>query len=91
MTSLPATVLGLSDRGILAEGMKADINVIDMGRVAERHPEIVDDFPCGASRLLQKAMGYKATVCNGEVILEDDEHTDGRGGVILGCGKRAAG
>jgi hypothetical protein len=35
-------------------------------------------------------MGYKATVCNGEVILEDDEHTGGRGGVILGCGKRAA-
>ena len=91
LTSLPATVLGLNDRGILAEGMKADLNVIDMDRVAERHPQLVSDFPCGASRLLQRAMGYKATVCNGEVILEDDEHTGNRGGVVLGCGKRATG
>lgn len=89
MTSLPAKVLGLDDRGVIKQGMKADVNVIDMDRVAERHPQISDDFPCGASRLLQKAMGYRATVCNGEVILENDEHTGDRGGIIVGGGKRA--
>ena len=89
MTSLPAKVLGLNDRGVISQGMKADLNVIDMERVAERHPQISDDFPCGASRLLQRAMGYRATVCNGEVILENDEHTGDRGGIIVGGGKRA--
>ena len=83
MTSAPARVLGLNDRGSLRVGMRADINVVDIDRVAERQPQLVADFPHGAKRLIQRAVGYKATVCNGEVILRDDEHTDARGGRLL--------
>ncbi len=83
MTSASARVLGFADRGTLAEGMKADVNVIDLARVAERQPKLVHDFPGGAPRLIQKAVGYKATVCNGTPILIDDEHTGERTGRVL--------
>ena len=83
MTSASARVLGFADRGTLAPGMKADVNVIDLGSVAERQPQLVHDFPGGAPRLIQKAKGYKATVCNGAPILLDDEHTDERAGRVL--------
>ena len=83
MTSASARVLGFTDRGTLAQGRKADVNVIDLGRVAERQPQLVHDFPGGAPRLIQKAVGYKATVCNGIPILLDDEHTGERAGRVL--------
>ena len=83
MTSASARVLGFADRGTLAAGMKADVNVIDLGRVAERQPQLVHDFPGGAPRLIQQAVGYKATVCNGTPILLDDEHTGERAGQVL--------
>ena len=83
MTSASARVLGFADRGKLAAGMKADVNVIDLGRVAERQPQLVHDFPGGAPRLIQQAVGYKATVCNGTPILLDDEHTGERSGEVL--------
>ena len=79
----PARVLGLDDRGTLAVGKKADINVVDIDRVAERMPERVTDFPHGAARLIQRAVGYKATICNGGVILRDDELTGERSGAVL--------
>ena len=83
LTSASARVLGFADRGTLAPGMKADANVIDLARVAERQPQLVHDFPGGAPRLIQKATGYKATVCNGTPILLDDEHTGERSGRVL--------
>ena len=83
MTSASARVLGFADRGTLAAGMKADVNVIDLSSVAERQPKLVHDFPGGAPRLIQKAVGYKATVCNGTPILIDDEHTGERSGEVL--------
>jgi N-acyl-D-aspartate/D-glutamate deacylase len=83
MTSAPARILGVEDRGQLAEGMRADLNVIDLDRVGERMPEYVHDFPGGAGRFVQRGMGYRATICNGEVILENDEHTGARGGRVL--------
>ena len=83
MTSAPARILGFEDRGCLAVGKKADVNVIDLGRVAELMPEFVHDFPGGAGRFIQKARGYRATVCNGEVILENDELVGTRSGRIL--------
>ena len=83
MTSAPARVIGLGDRGTLAVGMKADINVIDLDRVSERMPEFVHDFPGGAGRFVQRARGYRATLCNGEVLLENDEHVGARGGRVL--------
>ena len=83
MTSGAARVLDLTDRGTLAPGMKADINVIDPHRVEERQPTVVRDFPHGKSRLVQRAVGYHATVVNGQIILRDDEHTGDRPGRIL--------
>ena len=83
LTSAQAHVLGLNDRGALQVGKRADVNVIDVERVAERQPQLVHDFPGGAPRLIQKAKGYLATVCNGEVILRDDEHTGARAGRVL--------
>ena len=75
MTSGPARVLGLNDRGALKPGLKADINVFDPDKVAERQPVLVHDFPGGAPRYIQKSMGYKTTIVNGEVTLVDGEHT----------------
>jgi N-acyl-D-aspartate/D-glutamate deacylase len=83
LTSMPAGVLGLEDRGTLAVGKKADINVIAIDEVAERQPEIVHDLPFGAPRFIQRAKGYRATVCNGAVILENDELTGDRSGRVL--------
>ena len=83
LTSAQARVVGFADRGSLAEGMKADVNVIDMDCVAERQPQLVYDFPGEAPRLIQKAVGYQATICNGSVILENDEHTGERSGRVL--------
>ena len=83
ISSEPARVLGLSDRGTLAAGKRADLNVVDIDRLAERQPYIARDFPGGAPRFLQRAAGYRATVCNGQVILRDDEHTGARAGEVI--------
>lgn len=83
LTSAPARVLGLNDRGALKVGMKADVNVFDPDRVAERQPELVHDFPGGAPRYIQRSMGYKNTIVNGQVSVEDGEHTSNRAGEIL--------
>jgi N-acyl-D-amino-acid deacylase len=83
LTAKQARALDLKDRGILQAGLKADINVIDIDRVAERHPKRVYDFPQGAPRLLQRAVGYRNTVVNGQVILDNDELTGERSGRIL--------
>ncbi|MFI5320727.1 MAG: amidohydrolase family protein [Myxococcota bacterium] len=83
MSSAPARIMGLSDRGRLAPGLKADVNVIDLERVSERMPEYVRDFPNGAGRFVQRARGYRATLCNGALVLEHDQHTGARGGRVL--------
>ena len=83
LTSGPARVLGLEDRGALRVGMKADVNVLDPAKVAERQPELVHDFPGGAPRYIQKSLGYKATIVNGAVTLMDGEHTGERAGQVL--------
>ena len=74
---------GLNDRGTLKSGLKADINVFDPDKVAERQPVLVHDFPGGAPRYIQKSMGYKTTIVNGEVTLVDGEHTGTRAGKVL--------
>ena len=83
ISSVPAQVLGLKDRGILEEGNKADINVFDIANLEERMPEIVHDFPFGAPRFIQRAAGYHATLCNGQVVLRDDELTGTCAGEVL--------
>jgi N-acyl-D-amino-acid deacylase len=83
LTAAPARIIGLSDRGTLETGKKADINVIKLEALSERMPEIVNDFPGDAPRFIQKAKGYRATVCNGQVILENDQLTGARAGNVL--------
>jgi len=83
MTSGPARVIGLSDRGILKEGMRADVNVFDANNVSELQPELVHDFPGGSPRYIQRATGFKATIVNGQVSLLDDELTGIHAGKVL--------
>ena len=83
MTSAPARVIGLGDRGLVRRGLRADLNVIDLDRVAERMPEFVHDFPGGAGRFVQRGRGYRATICNGETILDKDEIVGTRPGRVL--------
>ena len=88
MTAGPARVVGLSDRGLLREGMAADVNVIDLDRVAELQPRLVHDFPGGAPRYVQEARGFDATIVNGRLSLQDGERTGDRSGKVLrkgGC------
>ncbi len=70
-----AEAVGLLDRGLIAPGMKADINVIDFERLQLRPPHMVYDLPSGARRLMQEADGYVATICSGEIIYRNGEHT----------------
>jgi N-acyl-D-amino-acid deacylase len=75
MTSKPAEVVGLRDRGVIAPGYKADLNVIDHAKLALHAPRIVDDLPAGGRRLDQTATGYRWTIVAGEVIARDDAPT----------------
>ncbi len=68
---------------ILAPGLRADIYVLDADEVAECQPELVHDFPGGAPRYIQKSIGYKATIVNGQISVVDGEHTGTRAGRVL--------
>jgi N-acyl-D-aspartate/D-glutamate deacylase len=83
MTQVPAHAWGFADRGVLAEGRAADVNVFDPATVTPDLPELVTDLPGGARRLRQTASGFLATVVNGEVLLEDGKPTGSRPGRLL--------
>lgn len=75
LTSRPAALMGLTDRGRIAAGAKADINVIDLDRLAVCAPHVASDLPAGGRRLDQAAIGYVATIVGGVVISENDRPT----------------
>ena len=84
-TRANAAFFGLDDRGALAPGMKADINVIDFDGLQLRPPHIVRDLPAGGRRLIQEAQGYIATVQSGAVTFENGVHTGALpGGLVRG-------
>ena len=87
MTSVPAAVAGLEDRGRIAVGYKADLNVIDHAGLTLHKPTIVHDLPGGGRRLDQAADGYVATIVSGEVIAENGVPTPARPGKLI-RGKR---
>jgi N-acyl-D-aspartate/D-glutamate deacylase len=74
-TADTAALVGLHDRGRIAPGMRADVNLIDFAALGLAPPEIVHDLPAGGKRLLQRAHGYRMTVQCGEVTFEDGEST----------------
>ncbi len=78
-----ATQFGFHDRGLLREGMAADIVVFDPDTVGPRMPEVVCDLPAGAKRLKQKCDGMYATIVNGQVLLRDNEPTGNLPGRLL--------
>jgi N-acyl-D-amino-acid deacylase len=78
-----AELYGLFDRGVLAPGYRADINVIDYENLHLRKPEILHDLPGGARRLVQRADGYLATICKGQVTLRDGVETGARPGAVV--------
>ncbi|HXQ90128.1 MAG TPA: amidohydrolase family protein [Acidimicrobiales bacterium] len=82
-TSDTARLYGLGDRGTLAPGMVADVNVIDYQRLQLGNPKVVTDLPAGGRRLVQDAVGYVATVKSGETTFEGGRDTGARPGALL--------
>ena len=82
-----ARFLGLSDRGRLAPGLRADINIIDFDNLELLHPTMLKDLPAGGQRLMQYAKGYVATLVNGETISKDGKLTDARPGRLVRAGR----
>jgi N-acyl-D-aspartate/D-glutamate deacylase len=78
-----AAAVGLDDRGTIAVGKKADVNVIDLEHLALHAPRSVDDLPAGGRRILQDASGYKATIVSGVVTRRDDRDTGARPGRLV--------
>ncbi|MEL7155400.1 MAG: amidohydrolase family protein [Actinomycetota bacterium] len=83
ITKTPADAWGFTDRGVLAEGRAADVNVFDLATVTPDLPELVHDLPGGARRLRQTATGFKATIVNGEVLMDEGQATGATPGRLL--------
>ena len=83
LTADGADYLGLSDRGRLKVGARADINVIDHKNLALGAPHMVQDLPAGGQRLLQPVNGYRATLVAGEQVIDNDKVTDARPGRLV--------
>jgi N-acyl-D-aspartate/D-glutamate deacylase len=91
ITSQPADIWRLRDRGRLVPGYAADVTIFDPATVAPAMPTVVADLPGGALRIEQRAVGIRATVVNGRVLTEDGEATDERPGRLLRSPLRAGG
>ena len=82
-TQRTAELYGFDDRGVLAPGYLADVNVIDFDGLALSAPRMVHDLPAGGKRLVQSATGYVATVKSGAVVRDHDAATGERTGRLL--------
>jgi N-acyl-D-aspartate/D-glutamate deacylase len=80
LTRRNAHHMGLTDRGVIAVGMKADLNLVDLARLSLPMPQVVRDLPAGGRRLIQKAEGYLATFVAGQAVTENGEITAARPG-----------
>ena len=83
MTSEPAELYGLGDRGRLAPGLRADVCVIDHEHMKIELPEMIFDLPAGGRRIMQRATGYHRVVVAGEVTIRDDEDAGARPGRLV--------
>jgi N-acyl-D-amino-acid deacylase len=82
-TSDTAALFGLEDRGVVAPGKKADLNVIDLDGLVLERPHMARDLPAGGPRLLQGARGYVATIVSGEVTRRHGQDTGARPGRLV--------
>ena len=83
MTAETAALFGFDDRGVIAPGKRADLNVIDLDALRLREPRLVADLPAGGTRLLQAAEGYRATIVAGQFTREHDAFTGVRPGRLV--------
>jgi N-acyl-D-aspartate/D-glutamate deacylase len=88
-TSETAEFFGLNDRGRLAPGLRADVNLIDFDRLQLQKPEIVHDMPANGRRFIQRVDGYEATICAGTPIFERGAHTGALPGKLVRAGREA--
>ena len=79
--------LGLRDRGTIAPGQRADINVIDLDKLRLLHPAMKRDLPAGGQRLMQQAEGYIATLVKGTVVCENGRLTGQTPGRLVRFGR----
>ena len=83
LTAEPADLYGMADRGRIAVGQRADLNVIDLDRLGLKMPRMSHDLPSGAGRLLQDSEGYLATLVAGVATRRNDADTGARPGRLL--------
>ena len=88
-TSETADFFGMSDRGRLVPGLRADVNIIDFDRLRLHKPELVHDMPAGGRRFVQRVDGYEATLAAGIPIFERGEHTGAMPGRLVRAGHNA--
>lgn len=86
-TSETAQFFGFNDRGVLAPGKKADVNIIDFDHLRLHKPEIWYDLPAGGRRLMQRVDGYKATFVSGVPVFENGHHTGAMPGKLVRAGR----
>lgn len=84
-----ARYMGFGDRGEIAVGQRADINVIDLSALRLGRPELHADLPGGGRRLMPRAWGYRATICAGEVVVDHGRVTHARPGRLARGGQAA--
>jgi N-acyl-D-aspartate/D-glutamate deacylase len=87
LTGAPAQMYGFDDRGVIGEGRKADLNVIDFDNLTIQAPYTRADLPTGASRILQPSTGYLATMVGGDVVRRHDVDTGARPGGLIRSGQ----
>ena len=88
-TQATAAHVGFDDRGVVAPGYLADLNIFDHDTINAHAPELVQDLPAGGTRLLQKSSGYLATIKRGTPTVENGELTgEYPGGLMRGPQQR---
>jgi N-acyl-D-amino-acid deacylase len=87
ITLAPARAWGFHDRGLVREGLLADLNVVDPAKVAPAMPTLVHDLPAGEKRIEQKATGIAATIVAGQVLVRDGRHTGAFPGTLIRSGR----
>jgi N-acyl-D-amino-acid deacylase len=85
LTFQPARILGLRDRGLIREGLAADLMVFDLASIGVKEDEVTLDGPSGTPRRVQGADGVHHVIVGGQVVLEQGKHTGALPGRVIRC------